>query len=84
MTLLPSLPKEWPDGSIKGLCARGGFDVAMTWKDGKLTSVEILSKQGNPCYVRYGEKQCKFPTAKGERYRLDAALKNHSAFRVPE
>jgi alpha-L-fucosidase 2 len=50
--LLPALPLAWGTGSIKELCARGGFVVDVFWKDGELASASILSKLGTECQLR--------------------------------
>ncbi|MCP4764208.1 MAG: glycoside hydrolase family 95 protein, partial [archaeon] len=47
--LLPALPKKWTDGYIKGLKARGGFEINILWENYKITVAEIKSELGNKC-----------------------------------
>jgi alpha-L-fucosidase 2 len=50
--LLPAIPDQWKQGTIKGLIARGGFVIDMSWKNGKLTWLKIQSKLGGNCRLR--------------------------------
>ena len=74
LDLLPALPKAWPNGSVTGLCARGGFVVDLSWKDGVLTHAEVHSKLGNPCLVRSGKQEIQLPTKSGKSYVFDGRL----------
>jgi alpha-L-fucosidase 2 len=72
--LLPALPKPWPTGSVRGLCARGGFEVDIAWKDGKLTGATLRSKLGNPCKVRHGDRVVSVSTQSKQTYRFSGDL----------
>jgi alpha-L-fucosidase 2 len=54
--LLPALPQDWNTGRFRGVCARGAFELDMKWKEGKITEVQVLSKQGQVCRMKTGGK----------------------------
>lgn len=84
--LLPALPDVWKDGAFKGMKARGNFEVDVTWKEGKITSIEILSNAGAECMLKYpdakslkvsgakvrvlADDRIAFDTVKGKRYTI--------------
>jgi alpha-L-fucosidase 2 len=72
--LLPSLPKAWPNGSVSGLRARGGFEIDLNWENGAMTRVVVRSKLGNPCRVCYNGQTIELKTKSGEQYAFDGRL----------
>jgi alpha-L-fucosidase 2 len=70
LQLLPALPSAWKNGSVTGLRARGGFEVALKWDAGKLTSATIHSKGGTVCNVLYGGNVIPVSLQNGETKRL--------------
>ena len=52
LSLLPALPDAWGDGEVRGLRARGGFEVALRWKAKALEQATVASTLGRPCRVR--------------------------------
>jgi alpha-L-fucosidase 2 len=73
--LLPALPEAWSEGSVKGLCARGGFEVDIAWKDGKLIRADLHAKLGGICKLRYENKVADIKTEAGKSYSLNGRLK---------
>ncbi|HEX5218295.1 MAG TPA: glycoside hydrolase N-terminal domain-containing protein, partial [Verrucomicrobiae bacterium] len=58
--LLPALPKNWPTGSVKGLRARGGYEVDFSWREGRVTSLAIRSSTQRNCKVMIAGKLNEF------------------------
>ncbi len=68
--LLPALPDAWKSGSVKGLRARGGYEVDMTWKDGVLTSATLYAKPGGKAVVHYKDQKKNISLKPGARFKF--------------
>ena len=76
LQLLPALPAAWPTGTVRGLRARGGFEVVnLSWKDGKLEHAELRSTLGGNCRVRYGDQVVTRSTQPGETFTFQPGSK---------
>ncbi|QDU54089.1 glycoside hydrolase family 95 protein [Aeoliella mucimassa] len=73
--LLPALPAAWPTGSVTGLRARGGFEVDIEWKEGKLAKATIKPLGGNHLWLVYGDKRVELELLDSETVQMDGELK---------
>ena len=74
ISLVPALPSGWTDGAVQGLKARGGLEIDMQWKGGKLESATIHSTNGASCKLRCGAKAVTLSLNPGETVHVNADL----------
>jgi alpha-L-fucosidase 2 len=72
--LLPALPSAWPEGEVRGLRARGGVEVDITWSNGRLLRCALRSKLGRPFVVEYAGRRRRFDLSEGSSVDLDGEL----------
>jgi len=71
--LLPALPSLWPSGTIRGLRARGGFEVDLNWKDGALEWATVRSIEGTTARLRYKDETLPIRLSPGQRLDVTVA-----------
>jgi alpha-L-fucosidase 2 len=73
--LLPALPSALASGRVSGLLARGGFEVALDWQNGKLRQATIAARQSKPLKVRYAGHEIEIQAKAGQTYTFGPDLK---------
>ena len=69
--LLPALPDAWDSGSVKGICARGGFEISMEWKNKTLITLSVRSKNGGTTTIICGDKQKEITLEKRKKIEIN-------------
>ncbi|WP_163409928.1 glycoside hydrolase family 95 protein [Flavobacterium ajazii] len=69
--LLPALPDAWESGSVKGICARGGFEIEMTWNNKKIQKMIISSKKGGKTTLINSDKKQTITLKKDQRQEIN-------------
>jgi alpha-L-fucosidase 2 len=64
--LLPALPDAWASGSISGICARGGYELALEWENNVLTKTTVLAKSPGKTRMVFGDQEKEISLKKGE------------------
>jgi alpha-L-fucosidase 2 len=67
VSLLPALPEAWRDGSVKGLRARGGLELDLRWRDGRLVEAGVVSSGGERVRISYRDETAELALRRGHR-----------------
>jgi hypothetical protein len=68
--LLPALPKQWPDGKVRGVLTRCGVVVDLEWKDGEPVKATFKAQRKTELKVKFGDKECPVELNEGQVYNL--------------
>ena len=68
--LLPALPDAWETGNVKGICARGGFEISMEWRYKTLKKVTVFSKNGGKSILISGDKKQNITLKEGQKMEI--------------
>ena len=81
INLLPALTDEWATGSVKGLVARGDFEVDMLWDNYDMITTEITSNEGGDCTVQYYKiSEAKVVDSKGNEVEYEVIGQDRISF----
>jgi alpha-L-fucosidase 2 len=72
--LLPALPENWKSGYVKGLRARGAFELDIHWQDGVMTTIKVKAEKGGQCLIKYQGRLVDLVTEIGKSYFFDTNL----------
>jgi len=70
ITLLPALPDAWSEGSVKGICTRGGYEISMEWENKALRKITVLSKEGGSTTLICGNRKKEISLLKGKQIEI--------------
>ncbi len=76
--LLPALPPAWPEGRVRGLRARGAYEVDLEWRKSRLERATIRAAAAGTLRVRLGGRTAERPVRAGEVVSFDAALQGRA------
>ena len=69
--LLPALPDAWDAGTVKGICARGGFEVSMEWSNKSVSKLSIFAKKSGKTTLYFGAEKKEISLKKGQAFQLN-------------
>ena len=76
LRILPALPANWENGSIRGIKARGNIEVDIEWMDGKLVKLGLMSKEAKTIKLKYDVEEVEIELPKNKKVWLNSTLKN--------